>query len=149
MEKMPVACILFLSALVLAGCIGNGRVAMPPDDIPKYGTLVGTLSIGPLCPVEPCQNQANSSAIYGARKVVAYDAATKRRVEYAMLNQTHGYSMELPPGKYIIDVTDADGKELGLDSAKRPALGSAQPQEVEITDRNTTVLDFDIDTGIR
>ncbi len=144
MEKYHAAAFaVVFAALFIAGCAQNSS--------PKalYGNLVGTVSVGPLCPVEPCRNPLNFSSVYGKRLVIAYVAENHAKYKQVKLNQSRQYEMNLPPGRYIVDVTDANGNELGLAPSGRPAAGAARPQEVEITYGNTTVLDFDIDTGIR
>jgi len=52
-------------------------------------------------------------------------------------------------GQYIVDISDANGNALPLDLSQRPRFGNAIPQEAKILEDQTTISDFDIDTGIR
>ena len=115
---------------------------------PNNGLLRGKITIGPLCPVEPCDIPPDQVAkIYESRKVFIYDKATRAKVDEVNLDKEGFYSFSLKSGKYIVDVSDADGNALPLNE-RRP-IGSAIPAEVEIKAGSITVLNFDIDTGIR
>jgi len=117
---------------------------------PEIGTIQGKVTIGPLCPVEPCNLPPEEIAqVYLARKVIIYEQATKIKVTERILNEDGEYSISLKPGGYIVDISDAKGDELPLDLAKRPRLGNAIPREVELKAGEKVVVDFDIDTGIR
>ncbi|TDI81498.1 MAG: hypothetical protein E2O79_07655 [Caldithrix sp.] len=65
------------------------------------------------------------------------------------LNAEGEYSVSLNSGPYIVDVSDANGNALPLELSQRPRFGNAIPQEAEILEDQTTISDFDIDTGIR
>jgi len=58
------------------------------------------------------------------------------------------YSVSLKAGTYIVDITDATGKELPLEGL-RSFLGNIIPKEIEVKVGETVVADFNIDTGIR
>lgn len=113
--------------------------------------LQGTVTIGPLCPVEPCDlPQERIAEIYMARKVIVYEQRTQREVAKTNLDKEGKYVFSsLEPGFYIVDVSDADGNALPLDPAQRPQIGNALPQEIELRLGDLLVVDFDIDTGIR
>jgi len=137
--------IAIASAILYCGCI--------QDDIifgQEYGTLGGKVTIGPLCPVEPCNLTPEQIAkVYEARKVIVYEQFSKTKVAEVNLDNNGEYSLSLKPGSYIIDVTDAYGNELPLDLNKRPRLGNAIPKEIELKVGDNIVVNFDIDTGIR
>jgi len=112
------------------------------------GILQGEVTIGPLCPVEPCNLPPEQIAkFYEARKVIVYDKTTKSKVAEVNLDKNGRYTFSLKAGEYIVDVSDAEGNALPLDG-RRP-IGSAIPEEVEVKAGEITTLDFDIDTGIR
>ncbi len=112
--------------------------------------LQGKVTIGPLCPVEPCDLPPERIAeIYTARKVFVYEQRTETKAAETNLDKDGKYSFSLEPGIYIVDVSDAEGNALPLDMLRRPGLGNTAPQEVEVMLGGIVVVDFDIDTGIR
>lgn len=116
----------------------------------ETGFLQGTITIGPLCPVEPCNLPPEQIAeIYEARKVIVYEKSSLSKIAEIQLTADGEYSVSLNAGQYIIDVSDANGNALPLDLSQRPQFGNAIPQETEIFSDQTTISDFDIDTGIR
>ena len=118
-------------------------------EVPENGILQGKVTIGPLCPVEPCNLPPEQIAkIYTSRKVIIYEKDTKQKVVEDNLDKNGEYSFNLKSGSYIVDISDGDGNILPLDLG-RPFWGSANPQEVEVKAGEKVVVDFDIDTGIR
>ncbi len=116
----------------------------------KTGILEGKVTIGPLCPVEPCNlTPEQIAAIYEARKVIIYEKSSLSKIAEIQLNADGEYSVALNSGQYIVDVSDANGNAQPLDLSQRPRFGNAIPQEAEILEDQTTISDFDIDTGIR
>lgn len=122
--------------LVLAtGC--TGKVELP-------GTLEGTVSIGPIWPVErPGENPPVSPEVFAARKIMVYDEQGKKLMETVAITQigqsAEGhYSIQLKPGNYVVDINRA-----GIDHS------AEVPRTVEIKTGQTVTLDISIDTGIR
>lgn len=120
-----VACLLILS-----GC----------TQIIQTGTLSGTVSIGPLCPVErnppdpQCQPTLETYKNYPI-SIHSYDGTQVAQI-MPLLNGS--YSLALVEGQYIID------------SDKPSRIGNANlPQNITITHGETTIFDIMIDTGIR
>jgi len=142
--KQKLLHIVIASAILIGGCIQNNIT------LAEYGILQGKVTIGPLCPVEPCKLPPEQVAqIYEARKIIIYEQSTKLKIAEVNLNQNGEYSLSLRPGNYIVDITDAEGNELPLDLSKRPRIGNVIPKEVELKAGGKVILDFDIDTGIR
>ena len=113
------------------------------------GILRGKVTIGPLCPVEPCDlTPEQVASIYEARKVFVYEKATEAKVTEANLRGNGEFSFSLRSGTYIVDISDAEGNALPLDSLMR-SIGNALPQEVEVKPYEEVMVNFDIDTGIR
>lgn len=113
------------------------------------GIMMGKVTIGPLCPVEPCDLTPEQVArIYEARRVFIYEKTTKAKVTEANLKGNGEFSFSLEAGTYIVDISDAEGNELPLDSLIR-SIGNAIPQEVEVRPYEEATVNFDIDTGIR
>jgi hypothetical protein len=106
------------------------------------GYLEGTISIGPICPVEhippdpACQPTAET---YKAYPVSVYTADRKRKIAQLNPSLDGSYSTELQPGNYMVV----------LEAAQNKAGGSNLPVEVTITSDDKTLLNIDIDTGIR
>jgi hypothetical protein len=117
--------------------------------VPENGILQGKVTIGPLCPVEPCNLTPEQIAkIYTSRKVIIYEKDTKQKIVDANLDKNGEYSLNLRSGSYIVDISDGDGNILPVDLG-RPFWGNANPQEVEVKAGEKVVVDFNIDTGIR
>jgi hypothetical protein len=142
--KQKLLHIVIASVILIGGCVQNNIT------LSEYGILQGKVTIGPLCPVEPCKLPPEQVAqIYEARKIIIYEQATKLKIAEVNLNQNGEYSLSLKPGSYIVDITDAEGNELSLDLSKRPRIGNVIPKEIELKAGDKVILDFDIDTGIR
>ncbi|VVC01460.1 Uncharacterised protein [uncultured archaeon] len=107
---------------------------------PPPGTLRGKVTIGPLCPVEPCAR--NASELYSASHVYVYNAQTGEKAAQAPIGPDGEYSVELAPGGYLASAAGPGGALFGLPG--RQGNSSAQ-----IFSGKATLLDFDIDTGIR
>ncbi len=120
------------------------------DTTAETGILEGKVTIGPLCPIEPCNlTPEQIAAIYEARKVIIYKKSSLNIIVEIQLTADGEYSVSLNAGQYIIDVSDANGNALPLELSQRPRFGNAIPQEAEIFEDQTTISDFYIDTGIR
>lgn len=105
---------------------------------PVNYTLYGWISIGPLCPVEPC----NRTFDYSVARVNVYDAASKKIVARANANSAGYYGVSLQPGSYLVNVTDSSGNAFGI-----PRMSYTQP--ITVTANHVFEMDFNIDTGIR
>ncbi len=97
------------------------------------GIVKGTVSIGPLCPVEPC---APNTEAYTSREVIVYraDGVTVVARKHLLANGT--YSFSLQSGNYMINVLPQGIRT----EPSKPFIVRAQ---------QTTIVDFQIDTGIR
>ena len=105
----------------------------------EMGTLEGTVTIGPIWPVErPGEERTIPPSVYEARKVMVYDKNGSKLVKQVDLEYGGYYSVELKPDTYIVDIN-----RIGIDSS------SDVPKEIEIRPGETVKLDIDIDTGIR
>ena len=130
---------VLLGVLVLLAC--NGKNSSPTDPATEgpRGTLSGAVTIGPNCPVEttagPCPPPPGA---YALRKVLV-ESADASKVLFTVDIDEHGfYRIDLVPGVYTIDL-----KKTGADrSAEVPA-------KVTITQGVATVLNINIDTGLR
>ncbi len=105
---------------------------------PTNYTLYGRVTIGPLCPAEPCSRTFDYSGV----RVNVYDAASKTRVARVSADSNGYYRVKLEPGNYLVNVTDTAGNSFGL-----PRLDYTQ--SISIREGHVIEMGFDIDTGIR
>lgn len=131
---VPFTAIVLGFILSATGCGGSG------GEPRASGFLKGTVTIGPLCPVEPCTiSPEHLAAVYAARKVIVYNPDRTLVVKELSLDQNNGgYSAELEAGRYIVDIN-----HIGID--RSPDV----PKTVTIDPGQTVTLDIAIDTGLR
>jgi hypothetical protein len=130
--------IILLIVIAVAVAIVLSPKTLGPDVAGGTGTLTGNVSIGPLCPVEPCMVPPDRlTAAYAARTIVVSDTGGSVIATTAP-DPYDGYSFRLKPGIYIIDI-----RHQGID--RSPDL----PETVTISAGETVTLDITIDTGIR
>jgi hypothetical protein len=127
------ALLLAVTVAVLSACGDSGPTATPTT--PGTGTVSGTISVGPLCPVEPCTNPNNPYV--GLNVIISDAAAVIRAVEVA---DGGSYSATIPVGNY--EITLQPCQWLGCQHGTLPEHVTVQVDE-------TTVLNISIDTGIR
>lgn len=107
------------------------------------GILKGKISIGPLCPVE--KDPPDPGCLPTKETYKAWAAAVwtvNKKTKLATLDPTLDgiYQIELPAGDYIIDFDASQTNRVG---------GSNLPKNISIANRDTTIFNIDIDTGIR
>jgi hypothetical protein len=106
----------------------------------EFGVLEGQVSIGPLVPAvqagEPDPTPAPE--VYAARNIVVFKKTGVTEYMLLEIDSTGRYHAELPAGIYTIDIN-----HLGIDRADN------LPLEITIIPDQITVLDINIDTGIR
>lgn len=126
---------IFLAVLILAsGC--ENKKALDP------GILEGKITIGPICPVErippdpACQPTAET---YKAYPVSIFTSDGSKKIAQLNPSLDGSYNVELPPGNFLV-VLERSNTGIG---------GSNLPVEVSISSEDKTILDINIDTGIR
>jgi len=123
--------LLVVAVVLLAGC------AQKKNE--ETGTLQGTVTVGPLCPVEPCNLAPGALAkALEARRVVVFTPDKSSTVKVVDLKSDGSYKTELPTGIYLIDIN-----KIGMDSS------FDVPKEITIEKGKTVELDIDVDTGMR
>ena len=132
------AAIVLPLLLVIVACSGKNSPTDPSTEGPR-GTLSGAVTIGPNCPVEttagPCPPPPGA---YALRKVLV-ESADASKVLFTVDIDEHGfYRIDLPPGVYTVDL-----QKSGADRS------SDVPAKVTITQGIATVLNINIDTGLR
>lgn len=105
----------------------------------QHGRLSGVVTIGPNCPVQsetnPCPTQPSA---YAARKILIYNEAKSTLLFTVDIDSQGLYVIDLVPAKYTVDL-----KPIGIDRT------GDLPKVVEIKANTITVLDVNIDTGLR
>jgi len=108
---------------------------------PENGLLEGTISIGPICPVEtdpPSPECLPTAETYRAYPVGIWTPDGKRKITQISPALDGSFSVDLVPGQYLIKLEKDNG--IG---------GSNLPVKVLITSQEKTTIWIDIDTGIR
>lgn len=106
------------------------------------GYLKGTISIGPLCPVEripPDPACSPTAETYKAYQVDVYSSDGVNKIAELDPSLDGSYIMELPAGNY----------KLNLEKGKVSIGGSNLPQQITIENNDTIMINIEIDTGIR
>jgi hypothetical protein len=125
---------ILLTLSFLTGC--NKKIQR------ESGYLDGVISIGPICPVEkvpPDPGCLPTAETYKAYPVSIFTSDGKTRISQLSPSVDGHFSSELLPGNYL----------LRLDRSQIYIGGSNLPVEVTITSGDTTLLNINIDTGIR
>lgn len=110
--------------------------------IREAGSLEGKISIGPICPVEhdpPDPGCLPTAETYNAYPVAIFSSDGKHMIAKITPAMDGTYSIKLDQGNYLV-ILETGQKRIG---------SSNLPAEVEIISQNKTILDIDIDTGIR
>jgi hypothetical protein len=108
----------------------------------ESGILEGTISIGPLCPVEtvpPSPGCLPTAETYKAFPVYVWTANGSRKIALISPALDGSFKTELAPGNYLII----------LDNEENRVGNSNLPLEVSIIPSGKTSINIDIDTGIR
>jgi len=105
------------------------------DDAPgDPGTVRGHVFAGPTCPVEGLGQDCDPQPWQGVIRATAVDGSVFETTSDA----TGAYSLEVPPGSYVIVAgTDPGGPPTGI------------PADATVTAAGTLTLDLEVDTGIR
>lgn len=130
--------LVLLQVFALIGMVACNNASVQP------GTLGGTVTIGPIWPVErPGQNPPVPPTVFEARKILVYDAnhsKVLKTVDITQIDQSAQgtYSVQLAPGTYVVDIP-------------RTGVGGSKdlPTKIQISSGQAIRLDIDIDTGIR
>ena len=139
MNRRRLALLVFVSLLAL-GPTACGADVPTVDQTPRppgesEGVLAGAITIGPLCPVEPCDRPIGD--LYSSRSLLLIN--DDGVVSKLALGAGGTFHAVLPTGRYTIDLTECEF--LGC--------STALPRTLAIQPGETTTLDIDIDTGVR
>jgi hypothetical protein len=126
--------VLFTGLVFISGC--------EMERSGKTGFLEGSISIGPICPVEtdpPDPQCLPTAETYKAYPVGVWTTDGTRKI--ALINPALDgtYKTELASGNYLVIL-----------ESKQNSIGSSNlPVEVSVIPENKTILNIVIDTGIR
>lgn len=107
------------------------------------GVLKGKISIGPLCPVEripPDPNCLPTMETYKAWATAVWTLNKNSKIATLVPNLDGTYQIDIPTGNYIIDFATDQSNHIG---------GSNIPKTISISNKDTTIFNINIDTGIR
>lgn len=112
-----------------------------PQPVSGGGVLKGSVKIGPLSPVERQgeTQPAPAPEVFTSRGIAVYQVDGKTLVTHSSFKEDGTYQVELPAGSYIIDLYP----KTKMDRA------APLPKQVKIFAGEITILDIEIDTGIR
>jgi hypothetical protein len=108
----------------------------------ENGILAGTISIGPICPVEtipPDPGCLPTAETYKAYPVYIWAADGSKKIALISPALDGSFRTDLAPGNYLIS----------LEKGKNGIGSNNLPQEVTISPLVKTVISIVIDTGIR
>ncbi|MES2966881.1 MAG: carboxypeptidase-like regulatory domain-containing protein [Patescibacteria group bacterium] len=107
------------------------------SSVAKTGIVSGTVTIGPICPVESIDNPCViSPEVYTSRSVVIYGPTDSKRIKSQPLNPDGSYTLTLPTGSYWLQIEPA-------------GIGPGEKKPVTVEANKTSTVEFDIDSGIR
>ena len=132
----PIIIILIVTIIAIVFVTFDG--GLPAGTGSTTGTLTGKVSIGPLCPVEPCTVPHDRLvAVYAARPITI-STPSGTVVTTVTADPASGFTVALKPGTYVVAIP------------KQGIGGSPDlPATVTIRSGEMVRLDISIDTGIR
>jgi hypothetical protein len=126
-HALPLTAVLLLA---LCGCASAAR---------GIGTLQGRATIGPLSPaVRPGASPTPAPEVFTSRALAVFPAEGDMPLAEIAFDADGTYELPLPSGRYRVELVPS-----GIDRA------AGLPAYITILPNRTTVLDVDIDTGIR
>ena len=126
--------IVFLTALslFLTGCLSDPVT-------PPTGILGGNVTLGPLCPVEPCNlSVVELTEIYNNREIIIYELDSTTEVLRYQVDLNKIFLFEVFGGEYILDIN-----YYGMD------VSQDVPVKINVPNGESVLFDIDIDTQIR
>src|SRR5512137_1071687 len=99
----PLIIIIIVVTIIAVAIVMFGGV-LPAETGNKTGTLTGKVSIGPLCPVEPCTIPHDRLvAAYAAHPITIYTPGGTA-VTTVTADPESGYTVALKPRTYVISI---------------------------------------------
>ena len=136
-KKIIIGLIIVIVIIVAYRFYANLYNQSKENSLIETGFVVGHIAIGPICPVEreggPCPIPPE---VYSSREVIIYKTDGKTILKRSRLDSEGNYKIELEHGNYWVQINPA-------------GIGAGEKKKVNIKQSQTTVVNFDIDTGIR
>jgi hypothetical protein len=133
---VPLIVILVVTLVAIVFITFDG--GLPAETGNTTGTLTGKVSIGPLCPVEPCTIPHDRLVAAYAARPITISTPDGIVVTSVTADPESGYTVALKPGMYVVAIP------------KQGIGGSSElPATVTIRSGQTVRLDISIDTEIR
>jgi len=130
---------IITAGILLLAFFAGGCLEQDTGKEPETGVLEVNVTIGPLCPLEPCEiSDSQKAEIYSARTIQIYTEDRKKLLKELSPDPQGYIKTELEAGTYIVDM-----KPLGIDST------ADLPAKIKILPGKTVYLEVSIDTGIR
>jgi hypothetical protein len=130
--------IIILVVILVAIVYVTFDSGLPAETENTTGTLTGKVSIGPLCPVEPCTVPHERLVAAYAARPITISTPDGIVITTVTADPESGYTVALKPGTYVVTIQ------------KQGIGGSSDlPATVTIRSGETVRLDISIDTGIR
>jgi SanA protein len=110
----------------------------PTSELPiASGYVSGHIDIGPFCPIEiEGQTCEIPPEAYTSREVIIYESDQTTINVKGSIDAKGNYRIPLGPGKYFVQINPA-------------GIGPGEKKQVTIKSFETTIVNFNIDTGIR
>jgi len=108
----------------------------PQESGKEQGTLAGKISIGPLCPVEPCPTNSVANPYLGKELILKSQTGTSTSIK---VNEDGSFSGKAEPGTY----------SLSLNECNYLGCNQVLPKTIKIEPNLTTQEYINIDMGIR
>ena len=127
-------------SLLLFAVLLNWSCDQQQMQIVEKGILEGKVTIGPLCPVEtvpPDPACQPSQDTYDAWPIVIWTTDKKTKIAIIDPDLDGNYLIDLPKGSYLVDLD------------KQHRFNKSLPAVIIVEPNETSLLNIDIDTGIR
>ena len=113
-----------------------------PTSTQSMGTLQGSMTIGPICPVEQIGHPCNPTPeMYAAHPVFIYSSNKINLIKTLIPDAQGNFTTTLPIGMYVIDVQHQNIGKIGMTTGV--------PKNITINRERTATVTISIDTGIR
>jgi len=130
--------ILILVGLTIAVAIALNSGVPQTGPGAGIGTLTGNVTVGPLCPVEPCTVPHDRLVAEYAATPITISTPGGTVITSVTADPETGYAVSLKPGTYVVDIPHH-----GISGSRE------LPETVTIRNGETVRLNIAIDTGIR
>jgi hypothetical protein len=111
--------VFILVGITIAVAVALNSSSLPPGTGAGTGTLTGNVSIGPLCPVEPCTVPHDRLVATYAARPITISTPTGTVVTTVTADPETGYTVVLKPGGYTWSISSTR-ESVGAGSCQQP-----------------------------